>query len=341
MEEAKMRCPLCAVVGLVGFALFGWFLLTQTGARPAGIAADAEALAASQLSAAGFPWARLQIEDDVGHLRGEAPSAEAGAAALSAAQALLQPMIGVPGVFARLVDDLVVARVPATSSANAAPLAATVESPAVESATAPAAAVVAAEPVPMADQPADISAAPHADAPAETTAPNAQVLAASPNLPAWTGPSRPTYAHDVYVYPTRAAAVLDTATAAAAASCEDDIRSLLATETIRFATASAQLSPVSATLLDRIASAIGGCQGMTLTIEGHTDSRGPEDKNLRLSQARAESVRAALIERGVPGAQLTAIGMGESRPLDSAESDAAWERNRRIEFSVPGAATGQ
>jgi outer membrane protein OmpA-like peptidoglycan-associated protein len=338
MEEAKMRCPLCAVVGLVGFALFGWFLLTQTGARPAGIAADAEALAASQLSAAGFPWARLQIEDDVGHLRGEAPSAEAEAAALSAAQVLLQPMIGVPGVFARLVDDIVVVRVPATSSATAAPVAATVESPAVESAPAPAAAVMVAEPVPMADQPAESSAVLDANASAETTAPNAQVLAAPPNLPAWTGPSVPTYAHDVYVYPAHAVAVVDTA---AAASCEDDIRSLLATETIRFATASAQLSPFSAPLLDRIASAIGGCQGMTLTIEGHTDSRGPADKNLRLSQSRAESVRAALIERGVPGAQLTAIGSGESRPLDSAESDAAWERNRRIEFSVSGAATGQ
>ncbi len=71
-----------------------------------------------------------------------------------------------------------------------------------------------------------------------------------------------------------------------------------------------------------------------LRIEGHTDSRGSADSNLKLSQARAESVRQYFIDKGIDAARLTAIGYGEERPLDPANNAAAWTKNRRVDFFV-------
>ena len=51
-----------------------------------------------------------------------------------------------------------------------------------------------------------------------------------------------------------------------------------------------------------------------IRIEGHTDDRGRDDKNMALSQARAEAVRQYLIEHGVAANRLTAKGFGETKP---------------------------
>jgi len=71
-----------------------------------------------------------------------------------------------------------------------------------------------------------------------------------------------------------------------------------------------------------------------IRIEGHTDSRGGEDYNLRLSQDRAASVRAYLIDRGVAPKRLHSVGFGETRPLDPREIEEAWSQNRRVDFWI-------
>ena len=71
-----------------------------------------------------------------------------------------------------------------------------------------------------------------------------------------------------------------------------------------------------------------------LRIEGHTDSRGSDASNKTLSQARAESVRAYFIEKGVAAERLTAIGYGEEKPLEEGNNEAAWSKNRRVDFFV-------
>lgn len=71
-----------------------------------------------------------------------------------------------------------------------------------------------------------------------------------------------------------------------------------------------------------------------LQIEAHTDSMGDELYNLELSKDRAERVRLYLIEAGVDASRLTAIGFGESSPIDSNETREGRANNRRVVFTV-------
>jgi OmpA-OmpF porin, OOP family len=72
-----------------------------------------------------------------------------------------------------------------------------------------------------------------------------------------------------------------------------------------------------------------------VTIEGHADVRGSDAWNLTLSQMRAERVREVLVrEHGVDPTRITAVGYGRTRPRDGGRSEAAHQRNRRVEFVV-------
>jgi OOP family OmpA-OmpF porin len=71
-----------------------------------------------------------------------------------------------------------------------------------------------------------------------------------------------------------------------------------------------------------------------MRIEGHTDSQGDDASNLRLSQDRAASVRQYFIDKGVTGDRLSAIGFGETKPIDMGKGARAHERNRRVEFFI-------
>ena len=109
---------------------------------------------------------------------------------------------------------------------------------------------------------------------------------------------------------------------------------------IRFALGSAVISSESARLLDALSGIATLCvnsNGHMVEIGGHTDSRGEDDVNQQLSEARANSVREYLIEKGVEGERLTSIGYGETQLLDPAETIEAHARNRRTEFKVVSA----
>jgi MYXO-CTERM domain-containing protein len=69
-------------------------------------------------------------------------------------------------------------------------------------------------------------------------------------------------------------------------------------------------------------------------VEGHSDDRGDDDYNLKLSQQRAEAVVQFLLKEGVERERLSAVGYGEARPIDTNTTAAGRAANRRVEFRI-------
>lgn len=70
----------------------------------------------------------------------------------------------------------------------------------------------------------------------------------------------------------------------------------------------------------------------TVSIEGHTDSTGSDEYNMRLSEARAESVKAALVGAGISGDRIETHGFGETYPVAGNDSSSGRQLNRRVEI---------
>jgi peptidoglycan-associated lipoprotein len=70
-----------------------------------------------------------------------------------------------------------------------------------------------------------------------------------------------------------------------------------------------------------------------ITLEGHTDERGGREYNLALGQRRAEAVRRALVLSGANDSQLEAISFGKEKPAVVGSTEAAMEKNRRVEIT--------
>lgn len=102
---------------------------------------------------------------------------------------------------------------------------------------------------------------------------------------------------------------------------------------VHFDTGSAHIQRRSYALLDQIADVMKEHREVGhVVVEGHTDNVGPPALNLKLSRERAESVRQALIERGVSPARLRVAGFGETRPVAPNRTRAGRAKNRRVEF---------
>src|SRR5256884_257868 len=80
--------------------------------------------------------------------------------------------------------------------------------------------------------------------------------------------------------------------------------------------------------------------GLSLQIEGHTDSVGGDEFNQQLSERRADSVRDFLAEQGVAPSTITAHGFGKTQPVASNDTAEGRQRNRRVELVVNGDAIG-
>ncbi|XOV86677.1 MAG: OmpA family protein [Pseudomonadota bacterium] len=69
----------------------------------------------------------------------------------------------------------------------------------------------------------------------------------------------------------------------------------------------------------------------SVTFEGHTDSQGPQEYNLPLSERRAATIGNLLVDRfGIPASRVTTVGYGESRPIASNDTEEGRQRNRRV-----------
>ncbi|WP_438028839.1 OmpA family protein [Sorangium sp. So ce233] len=111
---------------------------------------------------------------------------------------------------------------------------------------------------------------------------------------------------------------------------------------VQFATGSARILQNSYGILDEVVRLLKVNPEISLVaIEGHTDNRGPDQLNEKLSNDRAHSVRTYLIERGgIDPARLTAAGFGPRRPIDTNDTEAGRQKNRRVEFHIRESNTG-
>ncbi len=113
--------------------------------------------------------------------------------------------------------------------------------------------------------------------------------------------------------------------------------SLKIIDIVYFRTNKAQILPRSFALLDNVAEVLGSHPNLKqIVIEGHTDSRGKDESNLKLSQRRAESVLEYLVLKNVDRNRLRAQGLGETQPIETNNTNDGRSANRRVEFRIEG-----
>ncbi len=105
---------------------------------------------------------------------------------------------------------------------------------------------------------------------------------------------------------------------------------------INFATGSAKVLSSSFKVLDAAVAVLKEFPTMRLRIEGHTDDVGADDFNQKLSQDRADSVRAYLVGKDIAEDRLEAVGYGETKPVQDNKTSAGRAANRRTEFTPLG-----
>ena len=76
-------------------------------------------------------------------------------------------------------------------------------------------------------------------------------------------------------------------------------------------------------------------QGRTLLIEGHTDTRGMDDFNVKLSVKRVQKIRQLMLDMGVPDDRISIVGYGEELGKDKqAKNEDDHQNNRRVDFTI-------
>jgi outer membrane protein OmpA-like peptidoglycan-associated protein len=97
---------------------------------------------------------------------------------------------------------------------------------------------------------------------------------------------------------------------------------------------SAKLEARSNAPLDELVQILKDNPTYRVSIEGHTDNVGSNEYNQKLSERRTNTVRSYLVNKGIDGSRLTAIGFGEEKPIASNATDEGRAQNRRVELKL-------
>ncbi len=107
-----------------------------------------------------------------------------------------------------------------------------------------------------------------------------------------------------------------------------------ATKFINFDYNKSTLKPSSFTRLDQMVQILKNYPDYSLSIAGHTDSKGDDNFNLKLSYARATSARTYMLSKGIPAERIEARGYGETKPIADNKTAAGQAQNRRVDFDA-------
>ena len=95
---------------------------------------------------------------------------------------------------------------------------------------------------------------------------------------------------------------------------------------------SSEIKPEFVSVIAAHARALSRNASIRVRLEGHTDERGSPEYNIGLGERRAQAVRRALMLQGVTEGQVATVSYGEERPAVAGQDEAAWAKNRRVEF---------
>jgi OmpA-OmpF porin, OOP family len=123
-------------------------------------------------------------------------------------------------------------------------------------------------------------------------------------------------------------------TSPAASGLQQRINDEMRGKSIEFSSATSDIKPHSKKLLDSIAGVLKSEPEIRVEIEGHTDSKGDEKRNMKLSEQRAEAVQKYLVGRGIAATRLVATGRGATKPIADDTTELGQRQNRRIELRV-------
>jgi outer membrane protein OmpA-like peptidoglycan-associated protein len=122
------------------------------------------------------------------------------------------------------------------------------------------------------------------------------------------------------------------------AQVREETRGLIVTlpGSIYFDVNRSEVKPAMRARLTEIATALAGVPGRRILVEGHTDSDGSAEYNLKLSSLRSETVKSILVSGGVSPDRIEAHGYGKTRPVASNITPAGKAQNRRVEIVIQG-----
>lgn len=103
---------------------------------------------------------------------------------------------------------------------------------------------------------------------------------------------------------------------------------------VLFASSEATLATGTEKNIEQLLSFLQEHPGRKIRVEGHTDSRGSVEFNQTLSQQRAETIASALVQSGIESSRIQAVGYGESRPVETNQTESGRQANRRVEVVV-------
>jgi peptidoglycan-associated lipoprotein len=121
--------------------------------------------------------------------------------------------------------------------------------------------------------------------------------------------------------------------AALAAAKSAELRSEMGVM-VHFDVGQAQLQDDARNALDRKVAILAANPAVRLKITGACDERGSNQYNAALGERRAAAVSRYLVGKGVDVARLDRISTGETAPIDTGDTEAAWAQNRRAEFAI-------